>query len=102
MSHAVLHFAPEHPAGPGHFPGNAIIPGALLLAATVQLIASGLDRPLGTSTVKSAKFFHPVRPGDTVEIEYSLSAQQAGRQEIRFQCAVGQTKVLAGAMDAAA
>lgn len=97
MNHGVLHFAPEHPVGPGHFPGNAIIPGALLLAEAVQLIATGLERQLGVSTIKSAKFFYPVRPGETVEVEYGISAAQ----EIRFQCAVGATKVLAGVLNAA-
>lgn len=96
MNHGTLHFAPDHPVGPGHFPGNAIIPGALLLAEVVQLIATGLDMELGVSTVKSAKFFHPVRPGETVAVEYSISAAR----EIRFQCTVGANKVLAGVVDA--
>jgi len=98
MSHGVLHFATDHPVGSGHFPGNPIIPGALLLAEAVQMIAAGLDMKLGVGTIKLAKFFHPVRPGDAVEVEYSISAAR----EIRFQCAVGASKVMAGVMDAAA
>lgn len=98
MSHAVLHIPLGHPTAAGHFPGNPIIPGALLLAETVRLIGNGAKIQLDVCNIKSAKFFHPVRPGDTVEIEFSV----APPQEIRFQCAVGKTKVLSGVMDATA
>jgi 3-hydroxyacyl-[acyl-carrier-protein] dehydratase len=96
MNRGVLHFSPEHPAGAGHFPGNPIIPGALLLAEAVHLVETGLGMRPGSCTIKSAKFFHPVRPGNTVEVEYAVSATR----EIRFQCAVDSTKVLTGVMDA--
>ena len=87
----VLRIAPDHPACAGHFPGNPIVPGAWLLAAVVHEIAAVAGRDLATPVVKSAKFFRPVRPGDSVEIEYAASAT-----EIRFQCAVSGAKVMAG------
>jgi len=34
---------PDHPASRGHFAGNPIIPGAVLLSETVLAIAPGLD-----------------------------------------------------------
>lgn len=94
---ATLHIAPDHPVGAGHFPGNPIVPGALLLAEVLRVIAADSGAQLDAATVRSAKFFHPARPGDSVEIEYSISAQH----EIRFQCAVGGVRVLAGVIDAA-
>lgn len=93
----MLHVAPDHPAAAGHFSGNPIIPGALLLAAVVREIASSMGRQLDAATVKSAKFFHPVRPGDSVRIDYEIS----GQNEIRFHCTVAETKVLAGVLNAA-
>ncbi len=98
MNRAVLQFPLDHPCGPGHFPGNPIIPGALLLAETMRVIGGAAGLRPGACNVTSAKFFHPVRPGDTVEIEFSISPQEG----IRFQCTVGETRVLAGAMDVAA
>lgn len=89
-----LHFASDHPAGVGHFPGNPIIPGALLLAETVRLIEQAQSVQAGGCRIKSAKFLHPVRPGDTVTVEFSLE-----RQELRFQCTVDGTKVMTGVMD---
>lgn len=90
----VLRIAPDHPACAGHFPGNPIVPGAWLLAEAVRAISVAAGRDAEAAiTVKSAKFFRPVRPGDSVEIEYAVSAN-----EIRFQCTVAGIKVLAGAM----
>lgn len=97
MNRVVLQVSPDHPSGAGHFPGNPIVPGALLLAEVVRLIGAAASIPFEASAVKSAKFLHPVRPGDTVHIEFSV----APPREIRFQCAVGEIKVLVGAMDAA-
>ena len=91
-----LSFALDHPAGAGHFPGNPIIPGALLLAETLRTITEANDLDVASCTIKSAKFQHPVRPGDCVEIEYTYSAQE----HIDFICTVSGTKVLSGAASA--
>lgn len=97
---AALHIAADHPAFAGHFPGNPIIPGAWLLAEAVRLAAAAEGRDGAMVTVKSAKFFRPVRPGDQVDIEHAVSASG----EIRLQCTVGGIKVMvgviAGAVDA--
>jgi 3-hydroxyacyl-[acyl-carrier-protein] dehydratase len=42
--------------------------------------------------IKSAKFSHPTRPGDTVAIEFSAGAGT----DIKFQCTVGDNIVLTG------
>lgn len=55
----------------GHFPGNPLMPGVLLLEAMAQ--ASGLLLPPGSSAVlaqiKEARFRSAVVPGDQVRIE---------------------------------
>ncbi len=96
MNRAVLHIPADHPCGAGHFPGNPIVPGALLLAETLHAIGAAAPVCFESCIVKSAKFFHPVRPGDTVHIEFSMATPQ----EVRFLCAVGEIKVLAGVIDA--
>lgn len=82
---------PDHPASRGHFAGNPILPGAVLLSETVLAIAPGLDAPL---VITSAKFQHPARPGDRVLIEFSRS----GPDQIRFSCTVDGKPVLTGQM----
>lgn len=85
-------FASGHPTAAGHFPGNPIIPGALLLSETLRAIEHSLDLEFSEGQPLSAKFLHPVRPGDTITIE--LSELTAGI--IKFRCAVGATPVLTG------
>ena len=91
-----LDFAPDHPTGAGHFPGNPIIPGALLLAEVLRTITEANGLAFTSCTIKSAKFQHPVRPGDSVEIEYTVSAQE----QIAFSCTVAGKTVLTGAASA--
>ena len=92
MTEATLRFAVDHPCGAGHFPGNPIIPGALLLAEVLRCIEQSEGKNFSSCNVKAAKFLHPARPGDRVDIEYARSAQGT----IEFQCAVAGTKVLSG------
>ena len=85
-------FPLDHPAAQGHFPGNPIIPGAVLLSETLRAIEASLDLSLSPGQLASAKFLHPARPGDRVRIEFSDSALGA----IRFACSVGPVTVLTG------
>jgi 3-hydroxymyristoyl/3-hydroxydecanoyl-(acyl carrier protein) dehydratase len=84
--------APDHPAAQGHFPGNPIIPGAVLLAETLRMIESHLGVRLSPCHIRSAKFPHPARPGERLRVELSGSAARG----IRFTCAVEGTTVLSG------
>jgi 3-hydroxymyristoyl/3-hydroxydecanoyl-(acyl carrier protein) dehydratase len=84
----------DHPASRGHFPGDPIIPGAVLLSETLQAIEAALGASLVPFQITSAKFLHPTRPGDRVLIEFSRTA----RGEVRFSCAVEGKPVLTGQM----
>jgi 3-hydroxymyristoyl/3-hydroxydecanoyl-(acyl carrier protein) dehydratase len=78
----MLSFAPDHPTAAGHFPGNPILPGALLLDEVVLAIAAGESRNAGAPMVRSAKFLHPVRPGDRLALRWQSDAAR----EVRFEC----------------
>lgn len=88
-------FSLHHPAAEGHFPGNPIIPGAVLLSETLRAIENDLGAGLSSFRIKAAKFFSPTRPGDRVVIEFSGSVPG----DIRFACAVLGKKVLAGQLE---
>ncbi len=98
MNRLTLHIAADHPTAAGHFPGNPIIPGALLLAEVLRCIEKSEGMRFPSCNVKAAKFLSPSRPGDTVEIEYARSAQGT----IEFQCVVAGVKVLSGGIVASA
>jgi acyl-coenzyme A synthetase/AMP-(fatty) acid ligase/acyl dehydratase len=87
----LLHFAQDHPAGPGHFPGNPVVPGAVLLD---ELVAALFPGPWSGS-VESVKFHHPVRPGDTVALTHRTDGETT-RFEGRL--AQNETRVLSGVL----
>jgi 3-hydroxyacyl-[acyl-carrier-protein] dehydratase len=89
---ARLGFDANHPTGPGHFPGNPMIPGALMLDAVIAEIAGARhDAPL---VIRSAKFLRIVRPGENLELRWR--AQQDG--SVTFECRAGEQLALTGAI----
>jgi 3-hydroxymyristoyl/3-hydroxydecanoyl-(acyl carrier protein) dehydratase len=85
-------FPPDHASAPGHFPGNPIIPGALLLSEVVRAIEADLGHALNPFQIRAAKFLHPVRPGDSLLIEFS----RIDGRKIGFSCTASGTEALAG------
>ena len=62
---------PEHPSLPGHFPGQPIVPGVVLLGEIIDCYrqASGKDdRLIGVPMVKFKK---PLLPGQPCEVEFN-------------------------------
>ena len=64
---AEIFFSAAHPGAAGHFPGNPIIPGALLLDEILRALGGAADGPV---VIKSAKFFRPLRPGEGVFVQF--------------------------------
>lgn len=91
-----IQFPIDHPTAAGHFPGNPIIPGAVLLdtALTAIAAADGSVPGLGPCHLRSAKFLHPVRPGDHMRVEWQ--ATPAGG--IAFTGSVAGRPVMTGAL----
>ena len=77
---------PTHPCLPGHFPGRPVVPGVLLLDEALALLAPHVP---GTVTgISSAKFLHPVTPGEDVEVSVdpctgAFACDSAGRTVLR-------------------
>lgn len=76
----------------GHFPGNPIIPGAVLLSAALQAIEAATQTPLSPYRIPSVKFFRSVLPGSTVTVGYS----QPDKAGIRFSGSVDGVIVFTG------
>ena len=93
MNRTGFRVAAAHPACDGHFPGDPIVPGAVVLDLVIAVIARDSDPDQGCE-IRSAKFVHPVRPGDEVSVEY----ERRPTGEIRFRASVGNAPVVTGSM----
>jgi 3-hydroxymyristoyl/3-hydroxydecanoyl-(acyl carrier protein) dehydratase len=65
-----LAIAADHPAFSGHFPGAPILPGVVLLDATLRNIEQTCDRRVSRWHVAAAKFPSAVRPGEALTLEH--------------------------------
>ena len=61
---------PTHPCLPGHFPGNPLVPGVVILDRVLDAIEAA-HGPLATLRLPQVKFVQPLLPGEpaTVVIE---------------------------------
>ncbi|HEX5476990.1 MAG TPA: hypothetical protein VFX09_03970 [Burkholderiales bacterium] len=84
--------AESHPALPGHFPGNPVVPGVLLLARVARAAAKLADAPL--AAVPVVRFHAPLRPGERFEVELERSAGAL----IEFRVLRGDTKIASGSL----
>ncbi|MFO1154431.1 MAG: hypothetical protein U1E42_12335 [Rhodospirillales bacterium] len=83
--------AGDHPAIAGHFPGEPIIPGVVLLECVVMAV----ERAFGTgrlTAIPLVKFLAPLRPDERFQIMLGQSEEGA----IAFECRRGTTILARG------
>ncbi len=85
----------NHPSAAGHFPGNPIVPGALLLSEVIRAWEVLIASPIEKTTMRVAKFLSPTLPGDTVAVQF----EPMSAATVKFSCVVKGTLVLSGNFD---
>jgi acyl-coenzyme A synthetase/AMP-(fatty) acid ligase len=89
---AEIVFSADEPSVSGHFPGDPIIPGAVLLQEVLSALQDKTDRFMDSCQIRSGKFLRPVRPGERMEIRWAMTENG----DIRFDCSVSEQLVLTG------
>ena len=93
----------DHSCFPGHFPGQAILPGVLLLERVMSLAQTSMGQPPDEYTVYNVKFLAAVVPGDALDVQlvrtnlneykFTLRISQAGGAEGLLACS-GQLRMV--------
>ena len=92
----------DHAASDGHFPGNAVLPGALLLERCVALYRAAAGIGASACTVESVKFLHLCRPGDTLDFVIAPKTPDQPAAAWTFRVLAGDTLALSGTLRAEA
>jgi 3-hydroxyacyl-[acyl-carrier-protein] dehydratase len=82
----------NHPAYAGHFPGQPVLPGVVLLDATLQALERAGRGDTRTWEINSAKFQSAVRPGE----ELTLQHETLPNGSIRFAIRTADRAVASG------
>jgi 3-hydroxymyristoyl/3-hydroxydecanoyl-(acyl carrier protein) dehydratase len=70
----------DHAAFAGHFPGNPLVPGVVLLDETLYSVAGARGVAPETCTVLEAKFLSAAHPGERLQ----LAIEAGNDQRLRF------------------
>lgn len=85
----------DHPALPGHFPGNPLVPGVILLSKVIGLVQTKEQSGTRVKALSGVKFLAQVRPEETVSVRFSPVRPGA----IRFECWRDSTLIAAGSLE---
>lgn len=93
MDETTFVIPPDHPALPGHFPGNPIVPGVLVLEH-VQRSLQACIGPLHLTGLPQVKFLAPLAPGETCVVSFTNLAEG----QVEFDCRSGTRRVARGSL----
>lgn len=66
-----------HPALPGHFPGQPVVPGVVILDQVLALLAGAAGVDSFWLDLPQAKFAEPLLPGQIAHIEIDTEQERA-------------------------
>ncbi|WP_303903285.1 hypothetical protein [Thiohalomonas denitrificans] len=84
--------AANHPALQGHFPGNPVVPGVVILDHVLR--AARINN--AGAVFSSVKFISPLKPGETFAVD--TAAGRDGR--MHFTVSVGERGIATGSLPA--
>ncbi|WP_133479777.1 hypothetical protein [Cognatilysobacter segetis] len=86
---------PSHPSLPGHFPGDPIVPGVVLLDRVVEAVEA-THGPLARLRLPQVKFLQPLRPGEPARIELDGAAPRWRFRVLRGEALLASGDIVDG------
>ena len=86
--------AADHPCLAGHFPGNPIVPGVVLLDLVAVALREYQGAQAWISKFGNVKFVGLLRPGEEMEI-----LLQGEDSPMRFRCSCGERLLSQGSLE---
>jgi 3-hydroxymyristoyl/3-hydroxydecanoyl-(acyl carrier protein) dehydratase len=78
-----ISIATDHPAFAGHFPGNPIVPGVVLIDRALTEIARAAGVSMTAYRLSSVKFLSVVRPGEPLTLTFEVEGSDSMAFELR-------------------
>ena len=86
----------DHPSLAGHFPGEPIVPGVVILDEVADAVAKW-RKYCQVTGIRAVKFMLPLKPEEPFNI--CLSTAKDGETEVDFCCRVGDRMVVEGRLE---
>ena len=83
VAQVALHIPADHAAFAGHFPGEPIVPGVVLLDEALYCISDALRVPAHECAIAAAKFLSAARPGEPLQLAITQETDQRVAFHIR-------------------
>ena len=87
-----MKIAADHPSLAGHFPGNPIVPGVILLDEVVAAFREHINKPLVINAMPNIKFVAPLLP----EKEFVVSFEHKKEGLASFSMQSGDAVIVSG------
>ena len=87
--HSSFVIEPAHPSLPGHFPGDPVVPGVVLLDRVAAALEAGTGGIIGR--IGAVKFLAPLRPGEAAALHIACEGER-----VRFRIERAGMPILRG------
>jgi 3-hydroxymyristoyl/3-hydroxydecanoyl-(acyl carrier protein) dehydratase len=104
MASGTFTIAHDHPSLDGHFPGNPVVPGVVILDHAFAVIRDvlGCDAAAAVVRLRKVKFVSPLRPGEAVAVRFHRTGGGSDTA-IAFDClTAGRRPIATGTLDLSA
>jgi 3-hydroxymyristoyl/3-hydroxydecanoyl-(acyl carrier protein) dehydratase len=85
---------PNHPALEGHFPGNPVVPGVVILDQVIVAFKKEHGDSCAIHKIPSVKFLSPLKPGVRLEFTFDIS-----NDLVHFTGECGEKTIVSGQLE---